>query len=389
MGDPIRILLVDDRIPVPALGAGFPRMFDFALEMATTGRHHVSLVPTYTMAGDWTPFGREGIDIVRQPISDHLRQPGVHYDVVVISRPNNYEDCAPMIRQSLPTTPLIYDAEALFHRRMNKQLEFVTDPFERAKCAAAADKMEAVEMGILADADFVVCLSDDEASVARQVANGSRVVTKIPFLGGISCTESAFEERNDIVLVASWVAGTGSPNVDGLLWFLEEVFPRIQARVPWAHLRITGSSPPKLLTSAAGPGVTFEGHVSNLSSFYESARCVIVPLRFGSGVKIKTIEALQFGVPTVATSVGAEGIDLHQTGSLSIHDDADGFGDAVSLLLADRSAWMAQRTNLLRLHEIWDEVQARRPSWTEIIQWAQDQCLAPSTATSPKRAHVG
>jgi GT2 family glycosyltransferase/glycosyltransferase involved in cell wall biosynthesis len=388
MGDPLRVLLIDDRIPVPALGAGFPRMYDFALELAGTGRHHVAVLPTFTTAGDWTPFGRAGIEIVRQSLSEHLAGPGVGYDVVVISRPNNYEDCAEIIRSSLPETPLVYDAEALFHRRMAKQLDFIADPLDRARYAVATDQMKTLEAGILADADLIVCLSEEEASIAREIADETRVITKIPFLGGITPTANSFEQRSDIVLVASWVAGSGSPNVDGLRWFIEEVFPIVQAWVPWAHLRITGGSPPDTLTSAARYGITFEGLVPDLRRLYEDARCVIVPLRFGSGVKIKTIEALQFGVPVVATKIGAEGIDLHATQAITILDDPRDFGEAVARLISDRDSWVAQRDHIRHLHEIWRRVGAERPHWTEIIEWACDLPLAPSTTLPSKSAHV-
>jgi GT2 family glycosyltransferase len=389
MGNPTRVLLVDDRIPVPSLGAGFPRMYDFAIELAGTGHHHVAVLPTYSTAGDWTPFGRAGIEIVRESVSDHLTCPGVEYDVVVISRPNNYEEYAPLVRSSLPTTPVVYDAEALFHRRMRKQLEFVIDPFDRAKLTANTEDMKALEMAILADADLTVCLSEDEAAIARQVAGHAKVITKIPFLGGIEFTKRSFEDRTDIVLVASWVAGSGSPNVDGLTWFLHEVFPLIQGQVPWANLRITGGSPPESLRRSARFGVTFEGHVPKLSTFYEDARCVIVPLRFGSGVKIKTIEALQFAVPIVATGIGAEGIDLHETGAIAIHDDPQGFADAVSRLLVDRDTWLTQRAHILGLHEIWEQLHAQRPRWTEIIEWARDTPLTSSAPGPSKTAHVG
>lgn len=389
MGNPTRVLIIDDRIPVPALGAGFPRMYDFAIELADTGRYHVALLPTFTTDGDWTPFGHAGIEIVREPLDDHLARPGVRYDVVVVSRPNNYRSCSDIIRSSLPTAPLVYDVEALFYRRMQKQLDIIADPLERARCAAAADDMRAHEITILGHADLVVCLSEDEASIARQAAGSGKVITKIPFLGGIERTKQGFEERNDIVLVASWVAGTGSPNVDGLNWFVTEVLPLVQARVPWAHLRVTGDSPPDIVRRLAGFGVSFDGHVPDLSSLYESARCVIVPLRFGSGVKIKTIEALQFGVPVVATSIGAEGIDLHHTGALSIHDDPKGFSDAVSKLLVDGEAWHSQREHILELQETWDRVQARRPSWIEIIECALEQRPAVSSDTSGKSAHAG
>jgi glycosyltransferase involved in cell wall biosynthesis len=307
----------------------------------------------------------------------------------VISRPNNYKDCAEIIRSSLPTTPVVYDAEALFYRRMTKQLEFITDPFERAKHAVETDEMKQLESDIIDDADLVVCLSEDEASIARGVTGEARVITKIPFLGGITSTTHSFESRNDIVFVASWVAGPGSPNVDGLAWFIDAVFPLIRARVPWAHLRITGGSPPDFLRRSTGFGITFEGLVPNLRHLYEDARCVVVPLRFGSGVKIKAIEALQFGVPVVATSIGAEGIDLHNTEAIAVHDDPGGFSEAVSQLLVDHDAWGGRRTQILRLHEIWNQVGARHPSWTEIIEWARELPLAPTTTARSKSAHAG
>jgi len=388
MGAPLRVLVVDDRIPVPALGAGFPRMYDFASELAATGRHHVALLPTYTQAGDSEPFARAGIEIVRETVSDHLARQGVRYDVVLISRPNNYGDHASIIRRLLPTTPIIYDAEALFFRRMERQLEFLSDRSERTRWAVETDEMRTLEFKILADADLVVCLSEDEASIARQVTDEARVITKIPFLGGISCTDRPFEDRSDIVLVASWVAGTSSPNVDGLTWFITEVFPLVQRHVPWVNLRITGDSPPEALLRLAGFGVVFEGLVANLNTLYQGARCVIVPLRFGSGVKIKTIEALQFGVPVVATGIGAEGIDLHHTGAISIHDDPRAFSEAVSRLLVDRDAWLAQRAHISRLHEVWEQTDARSPSWTDIIDGALERRLTLVAAT-PTSAHGG
>jgi GT2 family glycosyltransferase len=389
MGDPVRVLLIDDRLPVPSLGSGYPRMYDFAQEIVGTGRHHLAVLPTVTADGDWTPFAQMGIEIVRETVAAHLARPGVSYDVVVISRPNNYDDYVDDIRSSLPHVPLLYDAEALFHRRMRKQLDFLTDPFERAQAATAADEMKDLEMRIFEGADLVVCLSDDESAVARKVKDGSKVMTKIPFLGGIRCTERPFEERQEILLVASWMAGPRSPNADGLTWFLDEVFPLVQARIPWAQLRITGNAPPDSLTRLARYGVTFEGLVADLNSLYEGARCVIVPLRFGSGVKIKTIEALQFGVPIVATSIGAEGIDLHDSGAVAIHDGPESFSEAVIQLLVDGAEWQAQRARILTLHEIWDQVDARRPSWTEILERVQEARVDPGSTTRRERAHVG
>ena len=119
------------------------------------------------------------------------------------------------------------------------------------------------------------------------------------------------------------------------MWFVQKVLPLIRARIPWVRLRVTGQDPPPELLRYASPNLVFEGHVGDLAKFYDEARVAIVPVRFGAGVKLKTIEALQYGVPTVTTAVGAEGIDIHQTGALAITDDPAEFALNVAILLDD------------------------------------------------------
>jgi GT2 family glycosyltransferase len=372
MGDPCRLLIVDDRIPAHALGAGFPRMYDAAVQLSGSGRCHVAIHPTYSPVGDRTALGRLGVEIVTEPLAEHLGRPGVGYDVVIISRPNNFEASAPVIRAALPGVPIIYDAEALFFSRAQRQAAFAQDPAERSRQRAEAQTTKRLEAQIVADADAVVCVSEDEAAIVRQFPGACSPIVKIPFLAGIEPTESAFEDRADIVIVASWAAGTGSPNADGVRWFLHEVLPMIRQRAPWAVLRITGGAPPEDLLESACYGVEFEGHVPDLRVLYERARVVVVPLRFGSGVKIKTIEALQFRVPLVTTSIGAEGIDQHDTEAICVRDGAEAMADAVCQLLMDRPAWAAAQARIGDLHRAWTQGQAWLPDWNDIIAQTRD-----------------
>ncbi len=365
MGDPPQVLVVDDRIPTPALGAGLPRMFDTVQELAAAG-YHVSLVPTHSCEGDATALARGGVDVVRDGVDRHLGRPEAACDVAIISRPNNFEQWAPRIRRRFPEAPVIYDAEALFYRRMEAHLPLLTGP-DRELEASVAQVMRATERKVLAAADHVVCLSEDEAAIVRTSPTSAPVTVKIPLLQGIEPTTRPFDERADLVFVSSWLSGVDSPNVDGLGWFVGEVLPLVHSVLPWVRLRVTGESPTAPVRHLASSGVRFEGYVADLAALYDRARVVVVPLRFGSGVKNKTIEALQFQVPTVSTGTGAEGIDLLGTEALRVADDPAMFARACCQLLDDERAWTDQRAELAELNRRWDDKGARLPTWSEIV----------------------
>ena len=170
----------------------------------------------------------------------------------------------------------------------------------------AADEARAVEAEMAMSVDTIVCVSADEASALRALGAREPFVVE-PWLSDLALTPAGFAARSDVFLVAGWLAGPESPNVDGLLWFVHEVLPIVRARVPWVRVRVSGPAPPKVALDAGGRGIFFEGQVSNMAEFYGRTRACIVPLRYGAGVKIKTVEALQYGVPTVATKCRRRG----------------------------------------------------------------------------------
>ena len=264
---------------------------------------------------------------------------------------------------------------------MQKQIPFIDSPRQRRELVADAEDMERFETAIVAYADHIVCLSEDEADFVRAVGGAGKVSVKIPLLNGIVPSTSIFGERDGIILVASWVAGWGSPNSDGLCWFLEKVLPLVQEEVPWATLRISGAEPPIQLRKKERFGVVFEGNIPDLAPFYGSARVVISPACFGSGVKIKTVEALQHGVPVVSTAVGAEGIDLRGFGAVEITDVPEDFARAICTLLTDEEAWDARRDDIAKLNDAWSHETTRGPSWSEIIHLSKKGSVITQSPT--------
>ena len=100
------------------------------------------------------------------------------------------------------------------------------------------------------------------------------------------------------------------PNLDGIMWFIKKVLPLIWEKDANVTLNIAGSNLPDELKLIRGRRINLLGFVSEaeLETLYRSCRMVIVPLRYGAGVKGKTIEAMYYGRPIVSTSIGIEGL---------------------------------------------------------------------------------
>lgn len=119
------------------------------------------------------------------------------------------------------------------------------------------------------------------------------------------------------------------PNYDGMNYFLDEIFPRIQAVYPETTLTIVGSHPPASIVRRSGPQVRVTGFVEDTRPFIQEACVYIVPLRMGGGTRLKIVEALASKIPLVTTPVGCEGIDVENRISAFIAEDPQVFADAV------------------------------------------------------------
>lgn len=371
MDRPNRILVIDDRVPEASLGSGFGRMVDTLSELLETRDHQVTLFPHDQSGLGGTQLASLGLRVLRGDLVHHLERSATRYDVIIISRPHNYGRYGALVRQTQPEAVVVYDAEALYFRRTDLQASLETDPVARRRLTLEAKEMRLDEERYFADAELAVCISDTEADFARSIA-GSADIRIVPAdLVGPSPTERPFDERRDVILVASWLAGTASPNADGLRWFATEVLPVLCDLVPWIRVRVTGADPPPDLLNLAGAHLSFEGRVDDLADFYESGRVAITPVRFGAGVKLKTMEALQYCIPTVTTSVGGEGINTLGTGALRITDDPAEFAHAVAELVDDPRAWTAQRAAVRSLLDHWT-VDHPGTTWAEVVESALD-----------------
>lgn len=365
MGSPHRVLVIDDMIPDPSRGSGYGRMYDNLASMVAEPHLQVVFHPRMVFGSTDSPI--PGVRVVTD-LAAHLQTAGVGYDVAVVSRPHNAQAYRSLLDARLPRAIKVYDAEALFHRRLALQASLTTQEPAREALAEQAEATRQQEADLLNWADRVVCISEEEAEVARGLAP-TPVVVVSPLLRAPVPTPAGFRSRTGVGLVAGWNAGPGSPNSDGLLWFCREVLPRVRAHYPGLRLRVTGHNPPPDVRWLADVAVDFVGEVVDLAAFYNDLRVAISPTRFGAGVKVKSVEAIQFGVPVVCTEEAASGLPQNLRQAARVAYSPAQFADNTTLLLSDERAWERQRSLCLAYRDTSSEhTGSPTTNWGELIR---------------------
>ena len=155
------------------------------------------------------------------------------------------------------------------------------------------------------------------------------------------------------------------PNVDGVLWFCREVLPRVRSEVPDFCFTIVGAQPTPEITALDGTdGVRVTGRVPDTRPYLHEAAIAVVPLRAGSGTRLKVLEAFAMGRAVVSTSIGCEGIDAEPGRHLVTADDGSDFAGAVVRLLRgpdERARLGAQARALVEARYGW-------PTTVEIVE---------------------
>ena len=367
-GCPPRVLFLDDALPDAGLGSGFARAAGAVADLVIAG-YAVTFRPRNSVLGDrrhstartgvldW--LADLGVDVRFEPLGSLLQRPGVAFDVVLCSRPLSYRDALPHLLRHHPRVPVVYDTEALWFRRTEREAELAEDAARAAELRELAKEFQDIEMDALVRADHVVAVSDEEAAVIAAVRAPSRGADAgVSVIGGelerSSPGELGWEGRSGLLFPAGWLAGTRSPNLVSLQFFVDAVLPLLVEKVPWIRVLVTGGNPPEEALALAGPNVTFLGHVPDMRLVLDEVRAVAVPMQTGAGRKFKTLEAMLAGVPTVSTGVGAEGIDTSVTGGLVVTEDPERFAEALLALHEDPRAWAEERQRVERFCASYD-----------------------------------
>lgn len=245
----------------------------------------------------------------------------------------------PLIQQTSPRSKIVFDnhnAEtALQKRAMQTDLKHPGRWLAALYSAVQVVKLYWFERWACQTAAAVTVVSETDAQILQKVMPNKRPVV-IP-----NCIDvQAYDRLPYDSHVAYDLVFTGKmdyrPNVDAILWFTEAVWPLIKSQHPDTTLAIVGQKPHDSLQSLADwPGITLTGLVDDVRPYLAGAKIIVMPLRMGSGTRLKFIEACAAGKGIVTTRIGAEGFEISSGREAFVADDPAGFAQAVVHLLSN------------------------------------------------------
>jgi glycosyltransferase involved in cell wall biosynthesis len=230
--------------------------------------------------------------------------------------------------------PLIVDHHNAEHVLLERYLAQENNPFRRAYAGTEARKVRNWERHATLRADVAMVCSDVDRATYRALCPSAAVIVAPNVIDIDSYTPATGEEPETMLYAGGmdWY-----PNRDAVEFFAFSILPRILRRVPGARFIVAGRSPaPEFRRRFAGiPSIEFTGAVPDMRPQIARAAVCVVPLRIGSGTRLKILEAAAVAKPIVSTSLGAEGLDFAGGSEILLADEPDSFASAAVDLLND------------------------------------------------------
>ena len=358
---PLRILVVTPSVPYPPNWGFGIRVFNLLRELART--HRVSLV-CFAAEDDRAKVDEllrfcEAVHTVAPPLANNrvkrtrqlrsafsrrsFQSAGMHsaemvrlltqllsreaYDLVQLESSQLVSSFPPC------SIPIVVDEHNIEYELLRRMVDVERSPLRKAYNWIEYRKFRREEIAAWFRVDACVLTSDREYHIFR-AALPSKAAHVAP--NGVDVD---YFQPSDAPTEPGSIVFTGlmsyRPNVDAVKFFVREVMPRIVAAIPNVKFTIVGLDAQHNVGFLAGPHVEIASDVPDVRPYIQRASVVAVPLRMGSGTRLKVLDALAMGKPMVSTRVGCEGIAVENGKHLLIEDDPDRFADAVIRLLSD------------------------------------------------------
>lgn len=330
------ILIIDHYVPHYDKDAGSKTMLQYLELFASLDLNikfigdnffkHEPYTTTLQQMGIEVLYGSWYQDNWKQWVKDN----STYIDFIFISRPHISIKYIDFLKENTRAKILYYGHDLHFIRE-EKQYEIQKD----LKLLDSAAVWKKTELYLFDKSDIILTPSDKENEIISALNSTYKVETILPYFFKSPSKEILdFADRKFVLFVGGFAH---SPNLDAVEWFCKAVWPQVIKVMPHLKFVVVGSHPTDAILQLQSDSIDIKGFVSEteLESIYKQSRIAVIPLRYGAGVKGKTIEAMYNGIPIVSTSFGIEGMPGNTMDFLKQHNDSNEFAGEIIKLYAN------------------------------------------------------
>ena len=332
-----RILLIDATTPTPDQDSGSVRYLNLIRVLRALGwqctffADNRAYIPRYT-----DELRALGVEVQFHPwLSDPVtffRERGGQFDAIMLSRHYVARHYVDLAREHAPQALLLFDTVDLHYLREQRAAAISGSE----AMVRQADATRSVELDLIARCDVTLVVSPVERELLAKEVPGRRVEV-LSNIHEVAGRRREYAERKDIWFVGGF---QHEPNVDAVLWFAAEIWPRVRTQMPDLKFHIVGSKITPEVEALAGHGIEVHGFIDDLHPFLDGCRISVAPLRYGAGVKGKVNQSMAYGQPVVATPIAVEGMEIAAGNEALVAAEPARFADEIVRLYRDPALWL-------------------------------------------------
>jgi len=340
------VIIVDTKVPEFDKDSGSRRLTEI-IKLLIANKIGVFLLADfkeYRFATNYVQYFKDLGVVVYEPSvnnsgklitkNDFLKEVLPFSNFAWLHRPEIFEKYYPIVKKNKPDLKIFFDMVDFHYLRFKRESELTANP----DIMKNADKYLKLELDNCQKADKIIVISDVEKETLKDFYKED---SKIVSIGNIhqyieNKKPVSFEDRKDLLFIGGF---DHKPNVDAVQYLSNEIMPLLWKSEPEISISIIGSNPPESILKLNSDKFKIIGFAKEVSPYFLNSRIFLAPLRYGAGIKGKIGQSLEFGLPLVTTSIGAEGFNFKENRNSIVGNTSQEIVDNILLLYKNKEVW--------------------------------------------------